>query len=125
MHEGPARGAPIAVITGVQLTAAGVFNLAWAALAHETWNPPDLRGWLAFGYLTFFDTVVAFLAYAYAQRRLSVSWLMSFAYVNPVVAVLLGALVLGEKLGLRTGVGMVVVLASVIWLFAKPAEARA
>jgi drug/metabolite transporter (DMT)-like permease len=117
LGDGPAAGVPLAVSTGVQLAAAGIFNLAWALLAREPWVSPNVRAWGAFVFLTVVDTMLAFLAYAYAQKRLSVGWLMSFAYVNPVVAVVLGGCVLGEQLTLRAACGMAVVVASVAWLF--------
>ncbi len=122
LGEGPAKGLPITVSTGTQLTVAGVVTAAWAFAAGESMPAPAPRALGAAVYLTLIGTVLAYLAYVHAARRLPVPWLMSFGYVNPVVAVVLGALVLGEKIGVREGFGMVIVVASVAWLFAVPAQ---
>ncbi|MGZ3659350.1 MAG: EamA family transporter, partial [Bdellovibrionota bacterium] len=76
---------------------------------------------LAGAYLVVFATVVAYLAYSHALRTLPIEWLMSFGYVNPVVAVALGALLLGEAVTPRSLLGMLVVLGAVVWIFAGAA----
>ncbi len=56
------------------------------------------RSWLALGYLAVFGSIVAFSAYGIAVRALPTATFATYAYVNPVIAVLLGALILGERL---------------------------
>ncbi|MFD8207357.1 EamA family transporter [Streptomyces sp. NPDC059695] len=56
------------------------------------------RSWAALAYLVVFGSLVAFTAYAWLLQTAPVSLAATYAYVNPVVAVLLGALVLDEAL---------------------------
>jgi drug/metabolite transporter (DMT)-like permease len=71
------------------------------------------RTWLALAHLTVFGAIAGFTAYAYALKHLSVATVSLYAYVNPVIAVILGAVVLAEPFGLRTAVSAGVVLVGV------------
>jgi drug/metabolite transporter (DMT)-like permease len=64
-------------------------------------------------YLIFMGSVVGFTCYMWLLRNAPVSTVATYAYVNPVVAVVLGALLLGEPLGPRTVVGGAIIVASV------------
>jgi len=72
------------------------------------------RGWFALGYLVVACSVVAFLAFAWLLGHVSLSLTATHAYVNPVVAVFLGWLVLAEPLGVPVLVGGGVVVAAVV-----------
>jgi len=91
-----------ALASGMELLCGGVALLALAAaagefgslhLAHVSW-----RSWLALGYLIVVGSIVAFSAYGIAVRALPTATVATYAYVNPVIAVLLGTLILGERL---------------------------
>ena len=56
------------------------------------------RSWPALGYLIVVGSIVAFSAYGIAVRALPTATVATYAYVNPVIAVLLGALILNERL---------------------------
>ena len=56
------------------------------------------RSWWALAYLIVIGSIVAFSAYGIAVRTLPTATVATYAYVNPVIAVLLGALILGERL---------------------------
>ncbi|MFC5667150.1 EamA family transporter [Kitasatospora misakiensis] len=71
------------------------------------------RSWLALAYLVVFGSLVAFTAYAWLLRSAPLTLVGTYAYVNPVVAVLLGWLVLAEPLTGPTLVGGAVVVAGV------------
>ena len=75
---------------GMVLCAAGSLRGEWAVLSFT----PRSAGALA--YLIVFGAVVGFSAYAYALKHLPVALVSLYAYVNPVIAVALGTLVLGE-----------------------------
>jgi drug/metabolite transporter (DMT)-like permease len=60
-------------------------------------GPPPLRSLLAFFYLLVFGSLVGFTAYGYLLRHARPAVATSYAYVNPVVAVLLGVLLAGES----------------------------
>ncbi|MFF3456661.1 EamA family transporter [Streptomyces sp. NPDC002730] len=71
------------------------------------------RSWTALGYLVVFGSLVAFTAYAWLLHSAPLSLVATYAYVNPVVAVLLGALILNEQLSWPIAVGGAVVVAGV------------
>ncbi|MET9374095.1 EamA family transporter [Streptomyces sp. NPDC003035] len=73
------------------------------------------RSWTALAYLIVFGSLIAFTAYAWLLQTAPISLVATYAYVNPVVAVLLGALVLSEALTWPIAVGGAVVVAGV-WL---------
>jgi drug/metabolite transporter (DMT)-like permease len=71
----------------------------------------SVRAWGGIGYLVVFGSLVGFTAFAYCLNELPATTVGTYAYVNPVVAVVLGAIVLGEPLtpGLVAG-GLLIVL---------------
>lgn len=72
------------------------------------------RTGLALGYLTVAGSVVAFAAYSYALQHLDVAIVSLYTYVNPVIAVALGTLVLGEPFHLRMLVAAGVIVLGVL-----------
>ena len=56
------------------------------------------QSWTAIGYLVVFGSVVAFAAYLYSLQHFSVEQMSIYAYINPIVAVILGAILFSEKL---------------------------
>lgn len=101
--------------SAAQMLAGGAFLLLLAAIAgerpaaHIPW-----RSWAAFGYLVLFGSLVGFSCYLYLLRRVSPALATSYAYVNPVVAVLLGIAFMGERLGPAGFLGMAVILSGVV-----------
>jgi drug/metabolite transporter (DMT)-like permease len=71
------------------------------------------RSWVALAYLVVFGSIIAFTAYAWLLHTAPLSLVATYAYVNPVVAVLLGALILNEQLTWPIAVGGAVVVAGV------------
>jgi drug/metabolite transporter (DMT)-like permease len=74
------------------------------------------RSWLALVYLIGPGSLLAMTCYVIALRNLPMATVSTYAYVNPVVAVALGWLLLGERLTLVTMLGGAVVLVSVVLL---------
>ena len=74
------------------------------------------RSWLALVYLIGPGSLLAMTCYVIALRNLPTATVSTYAYVNPVVAVALGWLLLGERLTLVTMLGGAVVLVSVVLL---------
>lgn len=68
---------------------------------------------LAFGYLVVFGSWVAFTAYSWLLQNAPLSTVSTYAYVNPVVAIALGALILGEAITPLTAVAAAIVVVSV------------
>jgi drug/metabolite transporter (DMT)-like permease len=88
-----------------------------ALIVGEPWPSPSTDAWLAFGYLTIFGSLVAFTSFVVALRLLPATVVTTYAYVNPVIAVLLGAVVLGEAITGWTLAGAALVLLAVALIF--------
>jgi drug/metabolite transporter (DMT)-like permease len=71
------------------------------------------RSWAAWGYLVLFGSVLAFSAYIWLLQSTATSLVATYAYVNPLVAVCLGWLVLAEAVTVPTLVGGVIVVFAV------------
>jgi drug/metabolite transporter (DMT)-like permease len=112
------RRLPVLTASAVEMVAAGLVLLVASPLFGESlagFATASSRAWLALGYLGIFGSLVAFTAFAYCLNELPATTVGTYAYVNPVVAVLLGSLALGEPLSLSmAGGGALILLAVVI-----------
>jgi drug/metabolite transporter (DMT)-like permease len=95
------------IFGGVALLLAGTVTGEWREL-HVT-----SRTGIALAYLTVAGSLVAFAAYSYALRHLSVAVVSLYTYINPVIAVALGVAVLGEPFDWRMLVAVGVIAAGV------------
>jgi drug/metabolite transporter (DMT)-like permease len=112
--------------SGAQMLAGGVFLTFTSAMLGE-FKGFDVRtvssgAWLALIYLIVAGSIIAFTAYVWLIHHESPTKVGTYAYVNPVVAVLLGYALGGEALGPRTVVGTLLVLVSVVVITTKPKE---
>jgi drug/metabolite transporter (DMT)-like permease len=110
---------PSKVMTsGAQMLAGGVLLALTAAALGEfrLFRPWTVSGgaWLALLYLIVAGSIVAFTAYVWLIYHESPTRVGTYAYVNPIVAVLVGYFLGGETLGLRTILGTLLVLISVL-----------
>ena len=108
---------PALLASGIEMTAAGVALVAIAALTGE-WATFDLAAvsttsWAGIGYLIVMGSIVGYSTFAWLITVAPMSRVSTYAYVNPVVAVLLGWLVLGEPLTMRTIVASAVIVVAV------------
>jgi drug/metabolite transporter (DMT)-like permease len=91
-----------ALASGMQMLSGGAVLLVLAAVTGEFGAlhlaQVSARSWLALGYLIVIGSIVAFSAYGIAVRALPTATVATYAYVNPVIAVLLGTLILNERL---------------------------
>ena len=92
---------------GLMMTAAGTLLGEWSEIFFTT------RTSVAMLYLSTIGALGGFVAYAYALRHLSVSFVSLYAYINPVIAVALGVLVLHEPFTWRMGMAAALVFAGV------------
>lgn len=104
------------LVASVAEMLAGAVGLCLVGLARG--ESPHLSGVrtasvVAFGYLVVFGSIVAFTAYSWLLTHAPISWVSTYAYVNPVVAVLLGAAFVGEHLTGTTLLGGAVTLLAV------------
>ncbi|MBL6752286.1 MAG: drug/metabolite exporter YedA [Nevskia sp.] len=120
---------PKGVMSGaVQMVLAGILFLAGSAAAGEHWTlAAPLRAQLALLYLLLFGSVLAFTAYIYLTQHVSPTMATSYAYVNPIIAALLGVYLGGERFGANDVLAMILVLAGVALIlgFRRPRPAPA
>jgi len=74
----------------------------------------SLRSWLSLAYLTIFGSLIAFTAYAWLLREAPLTLVSTYAYVNPLVAVILGSWLAQEVLNARILVAALVIIGSVV-----------
>jgi drug/metabolite transporter (DMT)-like permease len=113
-----------AMSSGAQMFAGGVLLLIAATLLGEFrgFHAQSVsRGaWLALAYLIVAGSIVGFTAYVWLIHHESPTKVGTYAYVNPVVAVLVGYFLGGEAIGPRTIAGTLLVLVSVVVITTTP-----
>lgn len=83
------------------------------------------RSLLAFAYLVLFGSLVGFTAYTWLLANVPISIVGTYAYVNPVVAVVLGALILTEPITPRTLIAAAIIIAAVVAMVSgRPRQAE-
>jgi len=117
--------------SGVQMLAGGVLlTIASASFGEfHRFHPSTVSraAWLSLLYLIVFGSIIGFTAYVWLLHHYSPTKVGTYAYVNPVVAVLFGYFFGSEALALRTVLGTLFVLASVLLITttrSKQAEAK-
>jgi len=114
--------------TGMEMLGGGVLLLLVGALSGELpeldINHVSRASALGLVYLITFGSLIAFTSYIWLLDKVSPAKLGTYAYVNPIVAVLLGWAVAGEALSIRTGVAAAIVICAVA-LITSARSARA
>lgn len=112
-----------------QMIVGGVALFIAAAIAGEFTNfhitAVSTRAWFALFYLITAGSIAGFTAYIWLLHYESPTKVGTYAYVNPVVAVALGYLLGGERVGLRTLLGTLLVLVSVVAITTIPKKVTA
>jgi len=111
-----------AVATALEMLTASPI-LAAAALAHGEWqrfHPAAVpaRAWAALAYLVLFGSLAGFGSYVFLLKHATPARASTYAFVNPLVAVILGSLLAGEAIGPRTGLAALLIVSAVgavIW----------
>lgn len=107
-----------AMSSGAQMLTGGVLLTVTAAMLGEFRGfhaqAVSLKAWLALAYLIVAGSIIGFTAYVWLIHHESPTKVGTYAYVNPVVAVIVGYVFGGEALGLRTVLGTLLVLVSVV-----------
>jgi drug/metabolite transporter (DMT)-like permease len=110
--------------SGIQMLAGGALLTLTAASLGEFQGfrvqAVSMKAWFALAYLIVAGSIVAYTAYVWLIHHESPTKVGTYAYVNPVVAVLLGYFLGGEALSLRTIVGTALVLVSVVVITTAP-----
>jgi len=108
------------VNTAAQMVVAGVVLTA-LAVATGTWpnEMPTRKAGLALAYLIVFGSIIAFSAYVWLLQHVRPALATSYAYVNPPIALLLGALLAGERITTLDYVASGITLAGVALLLTR------
>jgi len=87
-----------------------VLDIVGLAIGEGLRFHPTTRSLIALAYLTVFGTIVAYSAYTYALSKIPITTMSLHAYVNPIVAIILGWLILNEQLTWVSITGMAIIL---------------
>lgn len=105
----------VATGTALEMLIGGAVLVALAPATGEHYSAfghASADSLLAIAYLTVFGSILAFTAYVWVLQRAPISQVSTYAYVNPVVAVVLGAIILGERItGVTVLSGAIIVVA--------------
>ncbi len=117
------------VATGLQMTAGAVILIGIGVLTGEParFHPDAIQGdsLAALAYLTVVGSLFAFPVYGWLLRKAPLPLIATYAYVNPVVAVLLGAVILRESIEPRTLVAGAVIVGAVVLIVTARGRMRA
>lgn len=117
VSQGTVSATQVSAATCVQMLV-GAALLSLMALVHGDWralHPAQvpLASWLAVGYLTVFGSIVALSCFLWLLTQVSPQKATTYALVNPLVALALGAILLGEKITLSVALAVLLILAGV------------
>jgi drug/metabolite transporter (DMT)-like permease len=115
--------------TGMEMVAGGASLVIAGTLIGEIGRTDPSRfsveSLVAVAYLIVFGSILAFTAYTWLLANVPVSTVGTYAYVNPIVAVALGAVFLSEPITLRTVLASVIIIGAVVAMVSgRPREAR-
>lgn len=104
---------------GLQMLSAGVMLLIFGSLMGEwPYFKPDADAWYSLAYLVVFGSLIAFSSYMYVLKQLPATIVSTYAYINTIVAVLLGWLWLDEKMNAAVVIAVALTIAGV-WLVSR------
>ena len=110
----------VSVNIGWQMLAAGIAFVPGCFLRNEfqvvQWQSISLDAWLSVAYLIVFGSIAAFTAYIWLLQVRPATQVSTYAYVNPVVAVLLGVLFAHEHISFFQVIGLLIILGSVLMI---------
>jgi drug/metabolite transporter (DMT)-like permease len=99
---------------GLQMLFGGIWLIPGALIFDDfsriTWSAEAFYSMI---YLVLIGSIVAYACYSYVLRKLPMTVVSLYAYVNPIVAVILGWIVLGEKLNLKIGIAILITVAGI------------
>ncbi|MBU2609847.1 MAG: EamA family transporter [Chloroflexi bacterium] len=110
---------PSSLMTTAAEMLTGSLGLYFIGTLLGEWNMLDFatitaRSWLGLAYLTVLGSLVGFVAYAWLLRHAPISLVATYAYVNPLVAILLGSLLAQESFSARILVAALIIIGSVV-----------
>jgi drug/metabolite transporter (DMT)-like permease len=117
------------MLTAIEMLVGGVFvgliGVVRGELATFHLSQVSTRSMLAWAYLLVFGSLIAFTAFVYLLRVSTPARVATYAYVNPVVAVILGWLIAGESISARMLIAAVIIVGGVALITAAEGRASA
>jgi drug/metabolite transporter (DMT)-like permease len=111
------------VMTGMEMVCGGIGCAIVGLIGGEAGDlhpaAVPARSWVALGYLVVFGSMVAYTAYVWLLHNARLSLVTTYTYVNPLVAVALGAIILGESLSLRTLLASAAIIVGVMLIIRR------
>jgi drug/metabolite transporter (DMT)-like permease len=121
----PAVRRPL-VMTGMEMLCGGIVSLIVGFATNEQASlhlgSVPARAWVGFAWLVVAGSIVAYTAYVWLLANVRIGLVMTYAFVNPVVAVLLGAVVLSEPFTTRSVLATLAVVGGVVLMIRRPVE---
>jgi drug/metabolite transporter (DMT)-like permease len=111
---------------GMQMLSGGLLMILVGTIIGE-WqsfriSDVSTNSWIALGYLTVFGSLIGFTAYSWLLKNVEPSLASTYAYVNPVIAVILGWAIAGESLTGQMLVGAGIIIGSVVLITSQQKE---
>lgn len=107
---------PLVMASGLEMMAGGLFLLLQSIVYREEWSRVLWAPWTAWGgilFLAVFGSIIGFTAFAFTRHTLPSHVVGTYAYVNPLVAVIFGRLFFAESISTQTVFGGALILAAV------------
>lgn len=112
------KGDSMLMNASLQFIIAGLFSLLVSAALGEwkvfSFSHISDKSWLALCYLITMGSLVTYLAYLWLLKKRPAAQVSTYVYVNPVIALILGALIAGEQIGVVQVVALAVILIGVV-----------
>ena len=104
----------------IQMLSGGLSLLILASVRNE-WAQFDIsavsvNAWMSLVYLIFFGSIIAYSAYLWLLKHVDPTWVSTYAFVNPIVAVFLGWLLANERLSLNTMIASMIIVISIFFM---------
>ncbi len=114
LPKSPFMNLSIQMLTGGSaLMVMGTFRQEWALFEFSS---VSFNAWLSLAYLIFFGSIIAYSAYIWLLKNVNPTWVSTYAFVNPVVAVILGWLLAGESLSTNALLAAGVIVLSIFFM---------
>jgi len=107
---------PLAMASGLEMTAGSLFLLFQSLVYREDWSlvsRAPMSAWAGIMFLAVFGSIIGFTAFAFTRHILPSHIVGTYAYVNPLVAVIFGRLFFAESISSQTVIGGALILAAI------------
>lgn len=114
LPKSPYMNLSIQMLTGGSvLLVMGTLRQEWTLFSVTS---VSLNAWFSLAYLIFFGSIIAYSAYIWLLKNVNPTWVSTYAFVNPVVAVILGWLLAGESLSLNALMAAGIIVVSIVFM---------